>query len=503
MLFRSEFSKTAIDSFFNAKVSLGDWKMPADGGAVTDLSRAVLNEAANSFFSAITSKADWKKAIAEANKKGTVADAFINTLKNSRILGRNANNTAASQAALTQPVLDAVNGLIPIFANRKGPQWEKWRSKTITRIVNNLKGQKKSVASLLKDAWTEAKNQGIITAEELYRMYPELRPRVAGTSPQSSVMGAKYDDIRFAFRPAVSIIPHLLTPEGENPVTKALTDVIATSMNDPVLLNQYYSFGMSLGTQINNGITDALNGVWVTAPETGAGSKATTTRTNPTSHKLPRSIMSGKKTPPIFPLLTPSSLGTNTETNKNKNKKLPFLQEIMRQARVLSGQLPNIIMGIDAKGNPSEVWATGGRNAGKAWGNAWAEGAKDGVNTALLTVKATTVGQSPPPQGPLKNIDKGGYNIGHAWGSSMTTGAVKSLNKGMSHVRQTLDSQSREFAHRGNMDVTLNRNDKKHIQISLNVTVDGSANRATMSELRRGVMDALIMADLEHMVEVI
>ena len=85
----------------------------------------------------------------------------------------------------------------------------------------------------------------------------------------------------------------------------------------------------------------------------------------------------------------------------------------------------------------------------------------------------------------------------------MTTGAVKSLNKGMSHVRQTLDSQSREFAHRGNMDVTLNRNDKKHIQISLNVTGDGSANRATMSELRRGVMDALIMADLEHMVEVI
>ena len=113
------------------------------------------------------------------------------------------------------------------------------------------------------------------------------------------------------------------------------------------------------------------------------------------------------------------------------------------------------------------------------------------------------IGNSPPKHGPLKHIDRGGANIGKSWGHSFSSSAMKSIKRGAYDVKKAIDIQNREFAHRGTMDVTMNRTDKKKIQISLNVTGDGSANRASMSELRKGVMDALMMADLEHMVEVI
>ena len=150
-------------------------------------------------------------------------------------------------------------------------------------------------------------------------------------------------------------------------------------------------------------------------------------------------------------------------------------------------------------------WAGGGNASGSAWGGllGFAGGAADAVNNATLIIKALTMGNSPPKKGPLRNIDKGGHNIGSAWGGAFSTAALESIHRGARDVKHTIDAQSRDFAHRGNMDMTLHRNDKKHVQISLNVTGDGSANRATMSELRKGLMDALIMADLEHMVEVI
>jgi len=186
--------------------------------------------------------------------------------------------------------------------------------------------------------------------------------------------------------------------------------------------------------------------------------------------------------------------------NAFQNKRYGPFAIILNMARKTAMDIPLKMNNLISN---SIEWDNGGYHTGQSWANSFDRGMLENLDKTLNIISTVTIGDSPPKAGPLKNIDKGGYNIGNAWGSGMSAGAVESIRKGASEVKKNLDAQNREFAHRGNTEVTMNRNDKKQIQISLNVTGDGSANRATMSELRKGLMDALVMADLEHMVEVI
>jgi hypothetical protein len=51
--------------------------------------------------------------------------------------------------------------------------------------------------------------------------------------------------------------------------------------------------------------------------------------------------------------------------------------------------------------------------------------------------------------------------------------------------------------------MTLDSNNRREVKITIDVaSKDGSVDRAKMADIRRGVMDALALADLEHMVTV-
>jgi hypothetical protein len=62
-------------------------------------------------------------------------------------------------------------------------------------------------------------------------------------------------------------------------------------------------------------------------------------------------------------------------------------------------------------------------------GSSWAKGITGGVlsqleryKAALFQYKSLMMGKSPPPKGPLKDIDKGGFNVGVSWAEGMAKG---------------------------------------------------------------------------------
>jgi TP901 family phage tail tape measure protein len=144
--------------------------------------------------------------------------------------------------------------------------------------------------------------------------------------------------------------------------------------------------------------------------------------------------------------------------------------------------------------------------AGVGVGETWAQGVADGVNNMIGVIdaamdKATKSGQptnSPPATGPLKEIDKWGEEVGGEWGKGYRKGAIKEARKASSAVRNELRA-----GHFGAGNMTLDSNNRREVKITIDVaSKDGSVDRAKMADIRRGVMDALALADLEHMVTV-
>jgi TP901 family phage tail tape measure protein len=144
--------------------------------------------------------------------------------------------------------------------------------------------------------------------------------------------------------------------------------------------------------------------------------------------------------------------------------------------------------------------------AGVGVGETWAQGVANGVNNMIGVIdaamdKATKSGQptnSPPATGPLKEIDKWGEEVGGEWGKGYRKGAIKEARKASSAVRNELRA-----GHFGAGNMTLDSNNRREVKITIDVaSKDGSVDRAKMADIRRGVMDALALADLEHMVTV-
>jgi TP901 family phage tail tape measure protein len=112
---------------------------------------------------------------------------------------------------------------------------------------------------------------------------------------------------------------------------------------------------------------------------------------------------------------------------------------------------------------------------------------------------ASIKGDSPPKRGPLKDIDKWGYNVGAAWGDSFTKGSVERAS------RMAQDVRAMKFGHDGilNSRAEFTNTHKREVRVRLEVSSpDGTVNRQKQGEMRRGAMDALVVADLEHYVTV-
>ena len=65
-------------------------------------------------------------------------------------------------------------------------------------------------------------------------------------------------------------------------------------------------------------------------------------------------------------------------------------------------------------------WA--GRTASQTWMRGFVSTGYSDAAGWLTGLKQMLVGRSPPPEGPLKDIDKGGFNIGKAWAEGMAKG---------------------------------------------------------------------------------
>jgi len=65
-----------------------------------------------------------------------------------------------------------------------------------------------------------------------------------------------------------------------------------------------------------------------------------------------------------------------------------------------------------------------GRVASGTWMKGFVSTAYSDAAGWLTGLKRMLVGSSPPPEGPLKDIDKGGFNIGKAWAQGMNKGLM-------------------------------------------------------------------------------
>lgn len=139
------------------------------------------------------------------------------------------------------------------------------------------------------------------------------------------------------------------------------------------------------------------------------------------------------------------------------------------------------------------VDVTKGRSVGISLAQAIADGINvtiGAIETALNAVRKITEGGSPPEAGPLKNIDKGGFNIGKAWADGMA--------QGIRSGRSAFDGELRGYT---GTDIAMSH--KKEITVKLEVSSpDGTVDRQKQAEIRRGAMEALTAAGLEHYVTI-
>lgn len=144
--------------------------------------------------------------------------------------------------------------------------------------------------------------------------------------------------------------------------------------------------------------------------------------------------------------------------------------------------------------------ATWGFNTGMAW----AKGIKAGITVVRLAAFLANImkpfaGNSPPTVGPLKEIDTWGYNIGTAWGESLGTGANDAL------ARKLMDTKRRMYKDSIAPDANVSYRASSERKLSIEVDIkssDGTADRKTQAEIRRGAMEALSLSEVSHLVSV-
>ncbi len=159
---------------------------------------------------------------------------------------------------------------------------------------------------------------------------------------------------------------------------------------------------------------------------------------------------------------------------------------------------------IMSSGDMKQNSYMGGRNVGKAWGWGFNAGLRYAIDKTLTFVAEITMGNSPPKAGPLRNIDKGGYNVGSVWGENLGKGARHHVTEQFKNLRREINAESNKSFDFGSSGAEITRNNNRKVEIEVSVKSDGNTrnDRDTQSSIRRGVMDALTLADLEHLVTV-
>lgn len=139
---------------------------------------------------------------------------------------------------------------------------------------------------------------------------------------------------------------------------------------------------------------------------------------------------------------------------------------------------------------------SGGYRVMSAWidgmNRAWKYKGLPALTAHLIAAKANLIGASPPPEGPLKNIDVGGYNIMKAWAGGITAGgieAARAARGASSMVHQALDVQGLGGAN----PITFNASNQKLIKVQVDVkSSDGSVSGVDMSDLSEALIPELV-----------
>lgn len=173
--------------------------------------------------------------------------------------------------------------------------------------------------------------------------------------------------------------------------------------------------------------------------------------------------------------------------------------------------IARIIGNSPPKEGPLVHAADGGKSVGDAWGNALAKsigGAKDKVNPHLVKLRNLMSNY----RSQINQLMRGGLTEEEGYRKNYLEDLIRDLQWKMSHMRSTVKKGNGDKSghkpdepHVGDErgDATVTEVTKRTIIIEVNVSSkDGSVDRANQREIRRGVMDALKLADLQHMVTV-
>jgi len=158
---------------------------------------------------------------------------------------------------------------------------------------------------------------------------------------------------------------------------------------------------------------------------------------------------------------------------------------------------------VTATLSPNEY--VGGWNVMKSWvggmkGYLGSLGSSE-LDHLVKSVANKLVGSSPPPEGPLKTVDKGGYNVMKAWAGGVTKGgtlAILSAQKTAADINDALKVNIPGMDSNGSMSIT--HDTTRTLRVSLDVTSkDGSISGVTMKQLSNALIDGGFIKELEHM----
>ena len=149
---------------------------------------------------------------------------------------------------------------------------------------------------------------------------------------------------------------------------------------------------------------------------------------------------------------------------------------------------------------------SGGYNTLKSWFEgiqaAWNKYYQSTLAVPLTKITRMYAGDSPPPEGPLKNIDTGGYNVGRAWADGIIAGATTAIS-GTRTVTGLLNSglyqEIAGMTGDGRLDYSVNN--ARHVTVDVNVSSkDGSVSGLDMKQLADSLTP--VLREAAHMASV-
>ena len=141
--------------------------------------------------------------------------------------------------------------------------------------------------------------------------------------------------------------------------------------------------------------------------------------------------------------------------------------------------------------------SAGVKTSADTWGQSVGASFVNGITKGITSTNISVTGSfdvikanSPPKKGPLKDVDKWGFSVGQTYADNISAG----INAGT----RSFDRELRPFT-----GVDVSQTHKREVKVKLEVSSpDGTVNRQKQAEIRRGAMEALTVAGLEHYVTV-